>query len=121
MLLQPLFHISEKSQPPGEVSEAWRKMKKFLKHLGNNNFSMLFARLNSFTFLPQLNLRQKNMDYIRYPGFRLILSSSNLVVLSNNVQRYFLWEDIKLTLKCSYQLKELMVLEVRVQPKDKDH
>lgn len=61
------------------------------------------------------------MDYIRYPGFSLIVSSSNLVVLSNNMQRYFLWEDIKLSLKYSYQLKELTILEVKVQPEDKDH
>lgn len=61
------------------------------------------------------------MDDIRYRGFSLTLSSSNLVVLSNNVQRYFLWEDIKCSLKHSYQLKKLMVLEGKVQPKDKDH
>lgn len=120
MLLQPLFPTCEKSQPVGEVSEDWGKMKKFLKQLGKKNFSMFFAHLNTFTFLHQLNLRKKNMDYIRYPRFSLILSSSNLVVLSNNVQRYFLWEDIKLSLKCSYRLKQLMILETKVQPKDKD-
>lgn len=61
------------------------------------------------------------MDYIRYPRFSLILASSNLAVLSNNVQKYFLWEDIKLSLKYNYQLRKLMILEVKVQPKDKDH
>lgn len=84
-------------------------------------FSMLFAHVNTFTFLPQLNLRQKIMDYIRYSGFSLILLVVILVVLSNNMQRYFLWEDIKLSLKYTHQLMELMISEVKVQPKDKDH
>lgn len=82
---------------------------------------MLFAHVNTFTFLPQLNLRPKIMDYIRYSGFSLILLAVILVVLSNNMQRYFLWEDIKLSLKYTHQLMELIISEVKVQPKDKDH